>query len=194
MIKIVGISGSLRAASYNTALLQVAAETVKDIVEFEVVTINDIPLYNEDVENSDGIPQSVITLQEKVATADGVLIATPEYNHSIPGVLKNAIDWLSRPPKEIPRIFSNRPVAVVGATMGGLGTALSQAAWLPVLRRLNMRPWFGGQIMISKAHNVFDESGKIIDETVQTHLKQFLDGFINFVESNNTKKHTKNIN
>lgn len=185
MMKIIGISGSLRMASYNTALLHAAREIIKDQVTLEVITINDIPLYNEDVEQSEGIPQAVTTLQEKIATSDGLLLATPEYNNSIPGVLKNTIDWLSRPPSVIPRVFNNRPVSMIGATMGGFGTVLSQTAWLPVLRRLGMRPWFGEQIMISRAHNVFDKSGKMIDETAQKQLEQFLNGFIHFIESNN---------
>ncbi len=184
MIKIIGISGSLRAGSYNTALLRASAELIKDLAVLEIVSINNIPLYNEDVENSEGIPQAVTSLQDKISSANGLILATPEYNHSIPGVLKNTIDWLSRPPGEISRVFNGRPVGVIGATMGGFGTVLAQSAWLPVLRRLGMQPWFGEQVMISKAHNIFDKFGEITDDAVHKQLEKFLNGFISFIESN----------
>ncbi|MBX3616694.1 NADPH-dependent FMN reductase [Nitrosomonas sp.] len=188
MVKILGISGSLRDRSYNTALLRAAREILNGDAVLDIATLHDIPLYNEDIESIEGIPQAVVALQEKLVLADGVLLATPEYNNSIPGVLKNAIDWLSRPPKEIPRIFRDRPIAVIGATMGGFGTVLSQNALLPVLRRLGMRPWFGEQMMVSKAHNVFDETGKITDAVINQQLEKFLTGYIHFIQANNRVK------
>lgn len=184
MIKIVGITGSLRKHSYNTALLRAAAELMPVHAVLEIATIRDIPLYNEDMETTEGIPQTVRTLQEHIAASDALLLATPEYNHSMPGVLKNAIDWLSRPPEQIQRVFSERPVAVIGATPGGFGTMLSQNAWLPVFRRLGMRPWLGEKIMLSKAQHVFNEDGKIQDETVRKQLASFLAGFVAFVQTN----------
>ena len=113
------------------------------------------------------------------------MLATPEYNNSMPGVFKNAIDWLSRPPSEIARVFGGCPVAVVGATPGGFGTVLSQNAWLPVLRTLKTRPWFGGRLMVSRAHQVFNESGEMTDETARKQLKDFLVGFTEFIQVSN---------
>ena len=143
MTTILGISGSLRRGSYNAALLRAAAELAPAGVRIEMASIRGIPLYDGDVETESGIPSAVRALKERIASADGVLLVTPEYNNSIPGPFKNAIDWLSRPPADIPRVFGDRPVALMGATIGQGGTGLSQAAWLPVLRVLGTRPWFG---------------------------------------------------
>jgi len=110
-----------------------------------------------------------------------LLLATPEYNNSIPGVLKNAIDWLSRPASDIKRIFGGKPVALMGASAGPFGTILSQNAWISVLRALGTNPWFGGRLFVSRAHTVFDENGKMTDENVRKQLLQFLHGFFEFV-------------
>ncbi len=119
MIKIIGITGSLRSGSFNTALLRVAAGLMPSGAMLETATLKGIPLYDGDIEANEGIPQAVIALQEQIAAADGLLLATPEYNNSMPGVFKNAIDWLSRPPSDIGRVFGGRPVAVMGASPGG---------------------------------------------------------------------------
>ena len=182
MTKLVGISGSLRSASYNTALLRAAAALMPDGSELVFGSIEGIPLYNADVEANDGIPAAVATLKDLIASADGLLIATPEYNNSIPGVTKNAIDWLSRPPADIPRVFGGRPVALIGASPGGFGTILSQNAWLPVLRTLGTEPWFGGRLMVSRAAKVFDGDGALSDAVVREQLAQFVAGFVRFVQ------------
>src|SRR5262249_39693105 len=122
MAKIIGVSGSLRRGSYNTALLRAAVEGIPSGSELKIESIDGIPLYNGDVEAADGVPVRVSDLKNAIAAADGLLIATPEYNNSIPGVLKNAIDWLSRPPADIKRVFGGKPVAVIGASPGGFGT------------------------------------------------------------------------
>lgn len=183
MIRIVGISGSLRRSSFNTALLRAAAESMPQGAELVIETIQGVPLYDADVEASQGIPARVEELKKAVAAGDGLLLATPEYNNSIPGVFKNTIDWLSRPPADIKKVFGGRPVAVVGASPGGFGTVLSQNAWLPVLRTLGTKPWFGGRLLVSRAGTVFDETGKLTDETVKKQLQQFLHGFVEFVTS-----------
>jgi NAD(P)H-dependent FMN reductase len=182
-ITILGLSGSLRAGSLNTALLRAAAQLVPDGVTLDVATVHGIPLYDGDAEAQDGLPASVSALKARVLAADALLLGTPEYNNGIPGVFKNAIDWLSRPPADIPKVFGNRPVAVIGASPGGFGTVLAQAQWLPVLRTLGARPWWGGRLMASRAHRAFDESGALTDESLRTQLDDFLRGFAEFVRA-----------
>jgi NAD(P)H-dependent FMN reductase len=180
MIKVLGISGSLRRASYNSALLRAATRLMPEDATLEVASIRGIPLYDGDVE-AQGIPASVAQLKEAIVAADGVLLVTPEHNNSIPGVLKNTIDWLSRPASDIKRVFGGRPFAIIGASPGPFGTVLSQAAWLPVLRTLGTLAWFGGRIALSRAANVFDESGALKDPGVEEQLKAFLAGYVGFI-------------
>jgi chromate reductase, NAD(P)H dehydrogenase (quinone) len=181
MTEIVGISGSLRKGSYNAALLRAAREAAPEGMRVEIVPIRDIPLYDGDVEAANGIPDMVGRLKDRIAGSDGLLLVTPEYNNSIPGVFKNAIDWLTRPPADIARVFGNRPVALMGATPGRGGTLLAQTAWLPVLRTLGMRPWFGPRLLISGATRVFDEAGQLVDERVRSQLRTFMEGFVEFI-------------
>lgn len=182
MARILGLSGSLRKGSLNTALLRAAAGLIQDGT-LEVVTPRGIPLYDADLEEEQGIPAAVDALKEQIAASDGLLIATPEYNNGIPGVLKNTVDWLSRPPKDSARIFGGRPVAVIGATPGGMGTVLAQDALLPVLRTLRTRPWFGGRLMVSRAHERFGSDGALTDEALQEQLRDFVNGFAAFAKA-----------
>jgi len=181
MTTILGISGSLRSGSYNTALLKAAAQLMPDEAQLEFGSIRGIPLYDGDVEASQGIPQVVQALKAQIVDAQGLLLVTPEYNNSIPGVFKNAIDWLSRPVSDIPKVFGNRPVAVIGASPGGFGTILSQNAWLPVLRTLGTRPWFGGRLMASRAGQLVNQAGELTDEAMRAQLRKFLSGFVEFI-------------
>jgi NAD(P)H-dependent FMN reductase len=183
MTAIVGISGSLRTASFNTALLRAAAGVMPDGADLDIASIKGIPLYDGDVEANEGIPQAVATLKDRIAAANGLLLVTPEYNNGIPGVFKNAIDWLSRPPADIPRVFGGRPVAIIGASPGGFGTILAQDAWLSVLRTLGAQPWCGGRLLVSRAASVFNDAGEIADERIKTQLRQFMQGFADFVQS-----------
>jgi chromate reductase len=180
MAKLIGLSGSLRRGSYNTALLRAAAQVLPSGSELVVKTLHGIPLYDGDVEAT-GIPQAVADLKEQIAASDGVLLVTPEYNNGIPGVFKNAIDWLSRPPADVKRVFTDRPFALMGASPGNFGTTLSQAAWLPVLRTLGTRAWFGGRLMIPRAATVFDAAGTLQDASTRERLEQFMQGFVDFV-------------
>jgi NAD(P)H-dependent FMN reductase len=182
MTRIIGIAGSLRAGSYNKALLRAAAALMPPGATLEIGSIQGIPLYDGDVETNEGIPAAVEQLKELIAGSDGVLLITPEYNNSMPGVLKNAVDWLSRPPADIARIFGDRPFAVIGASPGGFGTILAQEAWLPVLRTLGTRPWFGGRLMVSRAGAVFNEAGDMVDEKMKAQLQKFLQGFAEFAK------------
>jgi NAD(P)H-dependent FMN reductase len=182
MTKIVGIAGSLRAGSLNAALLRAAAMNMPPGVALDIGTIKGIPLYDGDVEAA-GIPAPVAVLKEQIAAADGVLLVTPEYNNSIPGVLKNAIDWLSRPDSDIPRVFRGRRIALLGASPGNFGTTLAQAAWLPVLRTLGTNPWFGARMLVTRARTAFDPSGELVDAEVRERLRAFLDGFVTFVRA-----------
>ena len=187
MTTILGISGSLRSRSFNTALLRTAQGLVDGDVQLDVVTLAGIPLYDGDLEQREGIPTAVAELKDRILSSDGLLLSTPEYNNGIPGVFKNAIDWLSRPVSDIPRVFGNRPVAVIGASPGGFGTILSQNAWLPVLRTLGTHQWFGGRLMVSKAGQVFDADGKLQDEEVRKRLTAFLQGFTKFVNETRSR-------
>jgi NAD(P)H-dependent FMN reductase len=181
-VRIVGISGSLRKGSFNTALLRAAAKAMPDGAALEIGSISGIPLYDGDFEASQGIPSAVQSLKTSIEAADGLLLVTPEYNNSMPGVLKNAIDWLSRPPADIGRVFGGRPVALMGASPGGFGTILAQAAWLPVLRTLGTRTWFGPRVMVSRAASVFNEAGELTDEAIREQLRKYLAGFVDFTK------------
>ncbi|MDF3035193.1 MAG: NAD(P)H-dependent oxidoreductase [Paucimonas sp.] len=178
MTTLIGISGSLRTASLNSALLRAASQLMPVGATLEIAAIKGIPLYDGDVEARDGIPQAVAALKDRIAAADGLLLVTPEYNNGIPGVLKNAIDWLSRPGSDIPRVFGNRPTAVIGASPGGFGTIMAQNAWLPVLKTLGTQTWSGSKLMVSRANTLFNEAGELTDEKSREQLKQFMEGFV----------------
>ena len=181
-MRIVGIAGSLRSASYNAALLRAAAAEAPSEATIEIESIRGIPLYDGDVE-AKGIPSRVTELKDRIAAADALLLVTPEYNNSIPGTFKNAIDWLTRPPADIPRVFKGRAVGLIGASPGMRGTVLSQTAWLPVLRTLGVQPWFEQLLYVGNADKVFDPSGKLIDEAIRTRLRNYVRGFADFVRN-----------
>ena len=178
--KLLGISGSLRTGSFNTALLYAAREALSPAVCLEIVTLHDIPLYDGDVEAREGVPSSVLTLRQRIAAADGLVIATPEYNGGIPGVLKNALDWVSRVSSHNPDVLKHKAVAVIGASTGSLGTVSAQHHWLPVLRALGMLHWSGSRLLISKAPEVF-QGGTLKDEALKRQLADFMNGYTRFL-------------
>jgi len=170
VVRVLGFSGSLRKASFNTALLRAAVELAPPGVQLETTGIGDIPLYNEDVREQ-GYPAPVAELRRRVAAADALLITTPEYNYSIPGVLKNAIDWVSRPPDQP---FDGKPLALMGASMGTIGTARAQYHLRQTAVFLNMHPLNRPEVMVSRAHERFDASGRLTDEEIRARVTSLL--------------------
>ena len=181
MITLIGLSGSLRKGSFNSAVLRAAAALMPADSEIRIESIAGIPLYDGDEEAASGVPETVKRLKDAIAGADGLLLVTPEYNNSIPGVTKNAIDWLSRPPADIARVFRDRPVALAGASPGGFGTILSQNAWLPVFRTLGADLWAGGRLLVSRAGGVVDASGEVTDASTRESIGKFMTGFVDYI-------------
>jgi NAD(P)H-dependent FMN reductase len=180
MVTLIGLSGSLRQGSLNAALLRAARDLMPEGATLDIRSIRPIPLYDADLEAAEGIPEPVAALKDAIAGADGLLVATPEYNNSVPGVLKNAVDWLSRPDADIRRVFGGRPVAMIGASPGSFGTTLAQAAWLPVWRTLGAQLWSGDRLLVTRAREAFGEDGALRDERTRERLRRFLAGFCAF--------------
>jgi NAD(P)H-dependent FMN reductase len=178
-MRILALGGSLREASKNRALLDEAAALAPADTELDLsqlAVIGSLPLFNQDVMERDGLPSGAADLKDALRTADGLLIATPEYNWGIPGFLKNAIDWASRPASDIPHVFGELPVALIGVG-GGAGTRFAQNAWLSVFRFLKMRPWFGQSLYLDRAQERFDENNHLIDEATREQLREVITGF-----------------
>lgn len=175
MTTIFALSGSLRRASFNAGLLRAAAAEMPEGSELVVGTIAGVPLYDADLE-AEGTPQDVIALRERIARADGLLLATPEYNNGIPGVFKNAVDWIASGAGA--KVFDGKPVAVIGASPMGFGTISAQTAWLPVLRALKADQWHGGRLTVSGARKLFDTDGNLTDDETREKLRDFLAGFV----------------
>ena len=171
-MKILAVSGSLRAASHNTQLLQAATEVAPEGVEVEVWEgIGDLPLYDQDLESQE-LPVSVRRLRSDWAAADAILFATPEYNGSIPGVLKNAVDWASRPVGE--GALRNQTVAVVGASTGQFGAMWAQADLRKVLGVAGARV-VGDELPVTRAHEKFDAEGRLLDGELVDRLRLTLE-------------------
>lgn len=181
-MKLLAVSGSLRQASFNTRLAHVLADRAPEGVIVEAATCHGIPLYDGDFEDVQGIPDAVIALRQRIQAADGLILITPEYNGGMPGVFKNALDWLTRPPKEMAPTFKDRPTALAGATPGGLGTTLAQAGSLVTLRQLKVR-LYPDHLRVSKADTVLgsdgDDQTKPDEDTVKM-IDRWLSGFCEF--------------
>jgi chromate reductase, NAD(P)H dehydrogenase (quinone) len=173
-LTILGIAGSLRRASYNRALLRTAQQLVPTNVTLDIFDIAGIPPFNQDNEKTP--PTEVIEFKTRIRAADAILIATPEYNYSIPGVLKNAIDWASRPPDD--NAWTGKPVAVLGASIGRLGTARAQYHLRQVFVTLNMCAFNQPEVMISNADKLFDATGNLTDTETHRRLRQLLDQLV----------------
>jgi len=175
-VRILGLGGSLREASFNRALLR-EAEALAPEVDLGLLDVPaSLPLYNQDIVDRDGFPAAAVRLKDALRAADGLLIATPEYNWSVPGFLKNAIDWASRPASDIPAVFGDLPVALIGAG-GGAGTRLAQSAWMPVFRYLKMRPWSAEMLYVDRARERFDDARRLTDEATREQLRAVVAGF-----------------
>lgn len=177
-MRILAFGGSLREGSFNRGLLLEAAALAPPGATVDLgllPAIGALPLYNQDVA-ARGFPDAAEELKEALRAADGLLIATPEYNWGIPGYLKNALDWASRPPTDIPGVFGDLPVALVGA--GGIsGTRFAQTAWMSVFRYLKMRPWLGASLFVDESPTRFDEGGRLTDEALRERLRALVAGF-----------------
>ncbi len=169
-IRVVAISGSLRANSYNTAALKAAIGLAPEGMVIEEAKIGDLPHYNDDTRLA-GYPPEVQRFRDQLSAADAILFVTPEFNYSIPGVLKNAIDWASRPPSQP---FDGKPVAIMGASAGALGTARAQYQLRQMLVFLNAFPLNKPEVMIGGAQNKFDAQGQLTDETTQVFIRDLL--------------------
>ncbi|MDP9035121.1 MAG: NAD(P)H-dependent oxidoreductase [Myxococcota bacterium] len=168
---VLGISGSLRKGSYNTALLRAAVELAPIGMRIEMADISGVVLYDEDV-RSVGQPPAVAAFRNAIARADALLIATPEYNYSVPGVLKNAIDWASRPPNHP---FAGKPLAIVGASGGASGTIRAQYHLRQIAVCLDMHPINKPELFVRSAERVFDRDGKLADQATRDVLQQVLE-------------------
>jgi len=177
-MRLIIVSGSLRAASYNTRLARLLAGVAGEGVDAEAVTLHGIPLYNGDDEAASGIPEAVESLRGKIKAADGLVLVTPEYNAGMPGVFKNALDWLTRPGSEMKPTFGGRPTALAGATPGAWGTAFAQAGALINLRQLGCH-LFPDYLRISNAGDRFN--GDTVDDKLVEQAVVWLQDFVGFV-------------
>ena len=177
MTKIAVFVGSLRKQSINKALARALEKAAPEGMEFEYIDIN-LPLYSEDIESA-GMPVQIQVIKDTVEQADGVLIITPEYNRGIPGVLKNSLDWVSRPYGA--NSFAKKPVGVLGASMTPVGTALAQSDVRRFLAFSNAKTLGQPEVYVANGYEVFDENGEILSERWQKNFQQFMDAFAAWV-------------
>jgi len=170
-LRVLGFAGSLRAASYNRMLLRAAVELAPEGMEIEVFDIGGIPLFNEDVEAA-GTPPAVEAFRDAIRRADALLIATPEYNHGVPGVLKNAIDWASRPPRR--SVLAGKPAAVFGASPGATGTARAQTQLRASFVFTDTPVLPQPEVLVFRAHEKFDADGRLSDEPSRAFVGRLL--------------------
>ena len=174
-MKLLGIAGSLRAGSYNRSLLRAASELLPENVELIEFDIGSLPFYDGDIEAA-GDPEPVVALKDAIREADALLIATPEYNRGVPGVLKNAVDWASRPPLGSP--LTGKPVALLGASTGRGGTALAQQQLREALEFPRAAVLDEPQVVVPEAYMRFDEHGELADEGVRAEIAELVDTLV----------------
>src|SRR5215211_6700449 len=177
-IRILGIAGSLRRQSYNRAALRAAAELAPEGATVEIFELDGLPGFSEDDEQNP--PEKVTELKRRIREADAVLFVTPEYNYSIPGVLKNAIDWASRPYGD--SAWSGKPAAIMGASVGAIGTARAQYHLRQMFVFLNVHAVNQPEVMVANAHKHFDEDGKLTDEMAKKLIRQLLEELVSWTK------------
>ena len=177
-IEVLGFAGSLRKASYNRALLRAAAEHAPEGLHITVFDLDDVPLYNGDVEAA-GDPPGVTAFKQAIRAADGVLIATPEYNHGVPGVTKNAVDWASRPASNA--ALARKPTGIIGASPGITGSARGQSQLRQAFEFTNSYCMPQPELLVFRAHEKFDAEGKLIDQGTADFLRAYLVAFADWV-------------
>jgi chromate reductase len=178
VFNVVGFAGSLRGRSYNRALLRAAAELAPPGIHIVIHELDEIPLYNGDLEAA-GVPPSVLHLREAIRGADGLLIATPEYNHGVPGVLKNTIDWVSRPPEN--SALNGKVAAVMGASPGITGTARGQSQLRQAFVFTNTYALLQPEVLVGRAHEKFDAEGRLVHQATRDFLATFLGRFADLI-------------
>lgn len=179
-MKILAISGSLRQGSYNTQLLEYAEKLISDEVTIQHFDLASVPFYNSDHDGASK-PEAVTELLTAIEAADGLLIATPEYNYSIPGVLKNALDWASRP--AFNSVLKGKPTGILSSSMSTLGGARAQIHLRDVLAATLTPFYLAPDFALSTAHNAFDDNGSLTDNATREFLQSYLTGFVQWVES-----------
>ncbi len=177
-VHILGFAGSLRKQSYNRSLLAAAADYLPGDATLEQYDISDVPLYDQDVLDTGGYPPAVQRFRDRLAAADAVLIVTPEYNYSVPGVLKNAIDWASRPPSQP---FNGKPVAIMGASDGPWGTIRAQLHLRQVLGHFDVRLLAQPEVYVGGAADKFDASGRLTDETTRQAIGALVEALLAWI-------------
>lgn len=180
-MKLLAISGSLRKGSFNTQLLKTTSDFVGNDVSIELFDLADIPLYNGDLDG-DTKPAAVQALLDAITAADGLLFATPEYNYSIPGVLKNALDWASRP--AFKSILCGKPAGIISSSMSTLGGARAQVHLREVLSATLTPVYLAPDFALATAHKAFDDNGALADEATRDFLQRYMTGFVQWVQSN----------
>jgi chromate reductase len=187
MLHVVGIAGSLRRASYNRALLRAAQQLTPAALKIEIEVLDDVPMFNADLDG-EATPAAVARLRRAVREADGLLLVTPEYNHGVPGVLKNAIDWLSQP--LVGSALDGKPTALMGASTGAAGTARGQSQLRQSFVLTNTPSMLRPEVLVGRAQDKFDTAGRLIDEPTRRFLRSFLEQFACWIEQQRTPEVT----
>lgn len=177
---VLGIAGSLRSGSFNRSLLEAARELAPENVVIEVHDLKEIPLYDADLDTDERRPVAVVHFKEAIARADGLLIATPEYNHNIPGVLQNAIDWASRPARR--SVLRGKPAGIMGAATSGIGTARAQQILKLVLEATLSPVMPHAGVVIGNATEKFDGEGNLVHEPTRRFLAAYLEELYRWIE------------
>lgn len=190
-LRVLGVAGSLRRHSYNRALLRAAIELAPEEMKIDAFDLIEVPLYNGDVETA-GDPEGVVRFKQAIRRSDAVLFVTPEYNHGVPGVMKNAVDWASRPPADAP--LGEKPVGLIGASPGITGTARGQSQLRQAFEFTNSFCMPQPELLVFRAHEKFDEDGQLTDGGTAAHLQRYLAAFAAWIRRFHDPDHGKERN